>query len=179
MIALVDKYDLNEYKYICDSVKNSVSWPQFVSEAQLLDVKAWLGDCLLNELATQAATSPPSFTPANEALLDGGTYTYNGKTYIFQGLKACIVYYAFARFINRTSYNFTAAGIVVKDSDYSNPVSDKVIQRMETEARLVAEAIKCEIIAYLKRNYTLYECWTQRGCGSSCRDDRPFKLIGD
>jgi len=179
MISLVSFEDLKDFKYIANSIKNTDSWSMFVSEAQLFDVKIWLTDCLLDELAREAETSPPSFSPQNEDLLEGGSYTYNDKTYMFQGLKACIIYYAFARFINRTSYNFTAAGIVVKESDYSNPVSDKVIQRMETEARLTAEAIKCEIIAYLKRNYTLYPCWKLRGCGAECNDPRPFTAVGD
>ena len=43
MTGLVSKADVDEYKYIADSIRNSTIWPQFVSEAQLLDVKAWLG----------------------------------------------------------------------------------------------------------------------------------------
>ena len=53
MTNLVTKSDLDSYKYIADSVKNHVSWPQFVSEAQMLDVKHWLGDGLLLELVDQ------------------------------------------------------------------------------------------------------------------------------
>jgi hypothetical protein len=181
MISLVTKADLDQYKYICDSVKNSTSWPQFISEAQLLDVKAWLTDALLNELIVQASTLPVSFSAANIALLNGGTYSYLSKTYLFQGLKACILYYAFARFTNRTSFNYTAAGIVVKESDFSTPVSDKVVQRLETESRLTADALKCEVMTYLDRNQSLYPLWASKacGCGSSCSDGRPFKVIGD
>jgi len=181
MISLVTKADLDQYKYIADSVKNSTSWPQFVSEAQLLDVKHWLTDALLTELVTQATTLPTTFSAANKLLLDGGNYTYLSRTYLFQGLKACIMYYAFGRFINRTSFNFTAAGIVLKDSDLSTPASDKQIQRLETEARLTAEALKCEVIAFLNRNYDNYPLWGTAGgaCGAQCNDNRPFKIIGD
>jgi len=178
MIALVVKADLDDYKYIADSVKNSTSWPQFVSEAQMLDVKPWLSDALLLEIVGEFTTPPIS--AANQTLLDGGTYTYQTRDYFFQGLKACIMYYAFARFTNRTAYNYTAAGIVIKDSDLSTPVGDKIIQRMETEARLTAEAIKCEIVVYLNRNHTLYPLWEDRGCGcGSCTDNRPFIVVGD
>ena len=180
MISLVTKADLDQYKYIADSVKNSVSWPQFVSEAQMLDVKLWLSDALLLEIINQASTLPTTISVANQKLLDGGTYTYLTRTYHFQGLKAAIIYYAFARFTNRTPYNYTAAGIVIKDSDLSTPASDKQVQRLETEARLTADALKCEVIAYLNRNYTLYPLWSDRGCcSSSCSDNRPFRVIGD
>jgi len=180
MINLVTKSDLDQYKYIVDSVKNSVSWPQFVSEAQMLDVKLWLSDALLLEIINQASTLPTTISVANQKLLDGGTYTYLTRTYHFQGLKAAIIYYAFARFTNRTPYNYTAAGIVVKDSDLSTPATDKQVQRLETEARLTAEAIKCEVVTYLNRNHTLYPLWSDRGCcSSSCSDNRPFRVIGD
>lgn len=179
--SLVTKADLDEYKYIADSVKNSTTWAQFVNEAQLLDVKNWLTDALLFEIIGQAETLPPTISMANQKLLDGGTYVYNTKTYHFQGLKAAIIYYAFARFTNRTSFNYTQAGIVVKDSDFSTPVTDKVMQRLETEARLTADAIKCEIILYLNRNYDLYPLWGDKacGCGGRCSDNRPFIVLGE
>jgi hypothetical protein len=179
MISFVTKVDLDQLKYIADSVKNSTSWPQFVSEAQLLDIKFWLTDALLIELENETITPP--YSPANLILMNGGTYIYQSKSYLFQGLKNCIIYYAFARFTNRTAFNYTAAGIVIKDSDLSTPVSDKIIQRLETEARLTADAIKCEIITYLNRNYTLYPLWADKacGCGSTCSDSRPFLVLGD
>jgi hypothetical protein len=180
MINLITKADLDNYKYVADSTKNSQSFPQFISEAQLFDVKVWLGDALLNELIVQASTLPQTFTADNLILLNGGTYVYQGDTYIFQGLRAAIIYYAFARFTNRTSFNYTAAGLVIKDSDLSTPATDKQIQRLETESRLMADAIKCEVETFLNRNHTLYPLWDNEGCrcGSNCNDFR-INVIGE
>jgi len=179
MIALVTKADLDNFKYIADSIKNATTWPQFVSEAQILDIKSWLTDALLLEIVGQASTLPTTISVNNQKLLDGGIYTYLSKTYYFQGLKACILYYAFARFTNRTSFNYTAAGVVLKDSDFSTPATTKDIQRLETEARLTADAIKCEIITFLNRKYADYPLWASSGCGSRCSDNRPFRVIGE
>lgn len=180
MISLATLPDIQSLKYICDSVKNSTSWVQFCSEAQLLDVKPWLTDALLLEIIGQASTLPTTISIANQTLLDGGTYTYGTKTYFFQGLRNCIAYYAFARFTNRTAFNYTAAGIVIKDSDLSTPVTDKQMQRLETESRLTADAIKCEIITYLNRNYTLYPLWADKcSCGNTCSNSRPFIVMGE
>jgi len=176
MIALVTLTDLAGYRHVADSVKNSAVWPQFVSEAQQLDVKIWLGDALLNELATQAATSPASFSAANLALLNGGSYVYNTRTYLFQGLKACIMYYAFARFTSHQPYNYTAAGITVKDTDFSTPASDKAVQRLATEAKLTADAIKSEIRTYLRRHATTYPLYRTTNAGGR---PRTFYTIGD
>lgn len=176
MTALVTKADLDNYKYVCDSVKNFASWLQFVSEAQLFDIKAWLGDALLNEIVTQF--SGGTLSTENTLLLDGGTYTYGTKTYMFQGLKACIIYYAFARFTNRSIYNYTAAGIVHKDSDFSTPATPKEVQRLETESRLMADAIRCEIITFLNRNSDDYPLWS--GCSvKDCSNSRPFMVLGE
>ena len=178
MTPLVVLNDLENYKYIADSVRNSTIWGQFVSEAQMLDVKPWLSDALLNELVTQKATDPETLTAANLTLLNGGSYTYLTKTYLFQGLKAAIMYYAFGRFTNRMSFNYTAAGIVKKDSDFSTPATDKDIQRLETEARLTADAIKDEVILFLNRNATTYPLWSSSCLVYSTRN-RPFTVYGD
>jgi len=179
MYPLVSKSDLDNYKYVADSIKNSTSWPQFVSEAQMFDVKNWLGDGLLVEIIGQAEVSPQIISAENDLLLDGGTYIHCGRTYHFQGLKAAIIYYAFARFTNRQSINYTSAGIVIKESDFSQPASDKMVQRLETEARLMAEAIRDEVITFLNRNHESYPLW--RRCGGAVGDarTRTFKILGD
>jgi hypothetical protein len=176
MTPLVTKADLDNYKYVADSVKNATAWPHFVSEAQQLDVKRWLGDALLAELITQAETSPESLSALNETLLNGGTYLYQTKTYLFQGLKACIMYYAFARFTSRQPYNYTAAGITVKDTDFSTPASDKAVQRLATEALLTASSLKDEVILYLRRNASNYPLFK---CSNTAGRPRTFFVIGD
>lgn len=174
MTTLVTKADLDNYKQVANSVKNAAEWPQCVYEAQMLDVKPWLGDGILDELLTQAATSPESFSTANQTLLDGGSYTYLTKKYLFQGLKAAIIYYAFARFTSRAPYNFTAAGVTVKDTELSAPASDKAIQRLATEAKLTADAIKDEIILFLSRHTTTYTLYV-----TSTSSPRTFFVLGD
>lgn len=178
MIPLVTKADLDNYKYVADSVKNSMSWPQFVSEAQEFDIMPLISDAFFKEIIDQAGTSPESISALNQTLLNGGSYVYQTKTYLFQGLKAAIIYYAFARFTNRTPYNYTAAGIVQKDSDFSTPVSDKVVQRLETEARLMGDAIMEKTTQYLSRNYLNYPLWANR-CGTWPGRRVTFQVLGD
>ena len=176
MISLVTKKDLDCYKYVADSVKNAKTWEQYVSEAQQLDVKVWLGDALLNELLTQTATDPSTLSAANLALLNGGSYVYQTKTYLFQGLKAAIIYYAFARFTSRAPFNYTQAGITVKDTDFSTPASDKAVQRLATENLLIASSIKDEVILYLRRNSKDYPLFR---CSNTAGRPRTFFVIGD
>ena len=176
MTALVTKTDLDNYKYIADSVKNSAVWPQFVIEAQSFDVKYWLGDGLLNEICEQEAGSPQELSTANSTLLNGGSYVYLTKTYLFSGLKAVIIYYAFARFINWQQVNITQAGITIKDTDFSTPASAKDIQRMATEAKLTADAMREELELFLSRNSTTYPLYS---CGTNVKRIRTIYAVGD
>lgn len=178
MTPLITKSDLDQYKYIADSVKNTTTWPQFVSEAQMLDIKPWLGDALLMEIIGQKETSPESISVDNQTLLDGGIYTYQSVTYHFQGLKAAIIYYAFSRFTSKQPYNYTAAGIVIKDSDLSTPAPDKAVQRLSTEALLTASAIRDEILLYLRRVSTSTKYPLFNTCSKHIRP-RTFIAIGD
>jgi hypothetical protein len=176
MIPLVTLNDLKGYKYILDSVKTASMWPLSVSEAQQFDIKVWLGDALLNEIIIQSETSPESLSTLNKKLLDGGSYVYQSNTYLFQGLKAGIIYYAWGRYISRAPFNFTQAGITIKDSDLSTPATTKDVQRLSTEAMLTASALKDEVLLYLRRNassYPLFKC--------STKTDRPrtFIILGD
>ena len=176
MRPLVTLSDLANYKYIADSIRNSALWPLCVSEAQQLDVKIWLGDALLNEIISQSETSPESLSALNETLLNGGTYTYQTNTYLFQGLKACIIYYAISRFTSRMPYNYTQAGLTIKDSDLSTPASDKAVQRLSTESMLTAAALRDEVLLYLKRNSASYPLFK---CNSGAIRPRTFYAMGD
>ncbi len=176
MASLVTQTDLSKYRSIAESVKNNSLWEQSVLEAQLLDIKIWLGDELLNELDEQISASPSELTDDNNLLLNGGKYIYQTRTYLFQGLKAVIIYYAFSRFISRSSYNFTQAGVTIKDTDFSTPATDKAIQRLSTEAMLTASSLKDEVILYLRRNSTKYPLFR---CNNDNGRPRTFYVIGD
>ena len=88
------------------------------------------------------------------------------------------MYYAFGRFTNRVSVHYTAGGIVQKDSDLSTPVTDKTIQRLETESRLTADAIKDEVLLFLNRNYANYPLW-KNSCLVYSTRSRAFTVLGD
>lgn len=161
MINLISKSDFSPYKYIANSIKNEQSLDQCIQEAQLFDIKKWLGDALLKELCDQSATSPESLTTINELLLNGGEYTYNDNTYTFTGLKACLIYYTIARYVKYDSIKFTMGGIVKKEDIYSQPVDDKTIQSLSHNEYEKAEALRIEIIEYLNRfddSYPLWNC---------------------
>ena len=158
MKNLVNRNDAGKFRYFADSIKNETGFDQACLEAELLDIQPWLGSALLYELKTQNDTD--ALTAYNTTLLNGGSYVYNDDTYTFEGLKAAIIYYAFARWRRRDGVTVTAFGSVVKSSDFSEPVPESVRMRLSKDDFEIAEALKLDIIRYLNRNIDDYPLWT-------------------
>jgi len=174
MINLVTKTDFATYKYFANSIKAEQSLDQSIQEAQLFDIKKWLGDAFLHDLCSQKGTSPESLTTLNEFLLSGGNYTYEDETYSLTGLKSCIIYYSIARYIKTDSVKFTATGIVKKEDVYSQPIDDRTMQSLSHSEWEKAEALRLEIIQYLNRFETSYPLW---GCMRKKRTTK-FHIVG-
>ena len=157
MKSLTDRNDAGKYRYFADSIRNEAGFEQAVSEAELLDVQPWLGNSLLNELIAENDANDVS--DANKLLLEGGNYEYCDSTYTFKGLKAAIIYYAFARWRRRDGVTVTAFGSVTKSSDFSEPISETVRMRLSKDDYEIAEAIKMDIVKFLNRNREDYPLW--------------------
>lgn len=179
MTNWITKNDFHPYRYLAVSIQSDQLLDQSITEAMLFDVQKWLGKPLFYDLCTKfdaTQSSPPESLPSNYAkLLDGGDYEYCGQTIAFQGLKACLVYYAFARYTNRDGVKYTAGGIVTKTTDLSEPVTDKTRLRLATDDYALAEALKLEIIDFLNRNTDDFEHWR---CTRKARRAN-FKIVGD
>ena len=156
---------------MADSIKSEQLLDQCVKEAMFFDIQKFLGQTLFYEVALEVDEN--DISALNLTLLNGGEYTYSDYTYYFQGLKACLAYYAFARYTKRTGVHYTQTGVVTKSDDYSEPVSDKTRSRMANDDYALAEGLRLEIIDYLNRNYTDYPLWT---CATKKRTT--FRAIG-
>jgi hypothetical protein len=173
MKPLLNKTNLGRFRYISDAIKSDSQLDQCITEAQIFDVKKWLGDALLYELVSQYESN--NLTALNNTLLEGGNYTVDSTTYTFSGLRACIIYYAWARYIKRDSIKFTATGVVKKDADFSEPATLKELQMLSADATASGDALKLEIMDYLNRKSTDYPLWN---CRSKTRT-KTFKIVGE
>lgn len=169
----IEKIDFHEVRYLAASVKSDQLLNQCVTEAMIFDVQPFLGSPLFLELASQFDAK--TLTGLNAKLLDGGTYAYYDKTYLFQGLKKCLMYYAFARYTKRDGVKYTASGPVIKDDDLSEPIPDKTRVRVANEDYELAGALRAEVIQYLNCLQDSYPLWCMKPAKSNAR----FHLIGD
>ena len=167
--------DIQRFKHIYTAFKSETNLDGHIQEAQMCDLKPWLGDAFLLELTEQRATN--SLTEANKLLLYGGSYSCDNKTYYCEGIAAYMAYSVHARYVLRSSVSLTQYGAVVKESEYSTPASSKQIAEIKGLSESSAEAIKQSIVELLTKkqsDYPLYKC------GNTFAKRKPiFKTLGE
>ena len=159
MSPLITKTDIQEFKMISDNVSSIKQLSPFIIEAQEFDLRPFMGESFFIDFMDDA-TASPQFTKY-EDLWNGVQYTYSGHKYEHQGIKAILIYHSYARYLPHASVKSTPHGMVHKQNQYSERVSDKTIARMLAQARSGAEEHERRVRLFLQRNrsdYPLYKC---------------------
>lgn len=135
---------------------NDIDFQQYIDRAQVRDLRPLLGDRLYADIdSDQAKTSNGSYP----TLLDGGSYTDGGYTYVNDGLKCVLAYLAVAeyRFDGQeidTPYGFAEveAGNLQKSSRERN-------REMSNHYRQMAMVYWDSVRDYLQRKADEYTLW--------------------
>jgi len=121
---------------------------------QQKDLRPLLGFDMYQDLIQNPAS------PANATLLDGDSYTYNGRTFTFDGLKYVLAHLFFANYIT-DNIEDTFTGMVVKSNEDSQPASQGDKKNLQNMARETAmqywEDCKHYIEAHIG-SYPYYDC---------------------
>jgi hypothetical protein len=138
----------------------------YITEAQENDLRPILGDALFYDFVT-------NYTVAKyRELLNGKTYTQNGYSIFFPGLKPMLCYFALARITQNNAINLTSYGIVQKEMNGSQPVDQRLIGALVTELRDVANSYQTRLIDFLNENASTYPLFNV----SSNKDRQEFGL---
>jgi hypothetical protein len=135
----------------------------WIREAQRFDIRPILGDAFYQDFVTKFNNTGASEYSAYQDLLNGVTYTYNSQTIKFEGVKPCLVYYAYARMIKNQQVNVAPHSVVQKLTPQSQPVSASMIKLQVDDALSAAVVYQNEIIQFLDTKSTDYPLWTERG----------------
>jgi hypothetical protein len=138
----------------------------YITETQENDLRPIMGDAFFYDFIT-------NYTDAKyRELLNGKTYTKNGYSIFFPGLKPMLCYFALARITQNNAINLTSYGIVQKDMSGSQPVDQRIIGALVTELRDVANSYQSRLIDFLNYNQTTYPLFNV----SSGKDEQEFGL---
>ena len=93
-------------------------------------------------------------------LLDGGEFTdCEGNLSYFKGLRYCLAYYNYAKFVNDSRMEDTFSGMVYKNRNESTAIQASDVTRLQQEARNIAELEMEQLKVFLELNSSDYPLW--------------------
>lgn len=159
MKLLINKKDCNAHLGVSFH-RNNDDFERFVRQAQIFDLKPLMCEDFFADLT--------STTPKRnyETLLNGGSYTHKGRNYHFEGLKAVISYFSFARYLLLGHQTDTPFG--VKEKNYSDGLQISNTERRDTKTMYVQNAhiLWEDCQKYIERNPADFPEWD--ACNSGC-----------
>ena len=162
MPLLLSAIDFAPYKELSLNIDDSTRIDPYIKQAQQFDLKPLLDEEFYKDLTDNSSTAP------NSLLLIGGGYNHQNKSYEFSGLKAALVFYAYARIIENQNIHVTRFGVVYKNNaDVSKRVDEKTLQRLVQQARNQAKVYWDECELFLNRSSTNYPLWLKKPTSKS------------
>lgn len=157
MNTLITISDIKEFKELTANVNFAKEVQPHVIEAQEFEIVPLIGMPFFIAIEDDFISSPSLQNYSD--LFNGCEYTCNGQTYRHQGLKAVIIYHAYARYLANANQTSTAFGFVQKVSQNSEPISEASIARKVKQARSGAAEFENRLIHYLNAKSSLYPLW--------------------
>jgi hypothetical protein len=169
--TLINRSDITPYAQIAIHSREDNMLQPYILAAQNVDVKPALGDPLWYDIITNP------YSPFNTILLEGGSYIDgDGNTITFQGLKAALCCFTYARYIMGKNAVDTPFGLVAKKSEYSEQVDSKLLMSIASEKRNEASAYLAECKKYLEANQDDFPLYNS--CGKTTGYKFIHKLTG-
>jgi len=173
---LITILDIQEFKPISKNTDTQKKLDPFIQEAQEFDLRPFMGDEFYLKLIAEFKTLPIPFPDTNYSdLFNGSIWTKNGRTYENPGIKAVIVYYSYARYINKANTNSTAFGMVGKNNPDSTPITDKTINRLVAQAMNGAKAYLNRVEYFIQCNKDLFP---EYDCGIDLQKSGSIRISG-
>lgn len=159
MNPVITVTDIKKYKGITSNLNVEKDLIPHIIEAQEFDIVPMLGQSFWLDIYDDYFSSP-SLQKYSD-LFNGCRYTVNGETFENPGLEAVIVYHAYARYVAKGNSISTPFGMVQKQNQYSEPLSEKAIQRISEQSRSGAMVYQNRVLRYLNEkssDYPLFKC---------------------
>jgi hypothetical protein len=160
-VLLINKNDFSDFKTISKGV-DVERIETFIQEAQDFDLKEIICRPFFFDILK-------NFQEVDyQKLIHGETYIdKDGNEIEYKGIKAVLVYFAYARYVFKGSVTDTGFGVVQKKNEYSDPISEKEKKDIRTSSRQDAMIYWKECEIYLNEKIELFPKWKEciDGCG--------------
>ena len=154
---LIDKSHLKQFAQMSKHMNEEDQLQHHIRAAQNVDIEPVLGNVFFFDMVANRDDVKYSL------LLNGGNYTFDNKTYYFDGLRASLACYSYARYILTSNIVNTPFGTQSKqNNEYATPVSSKQLQEVAQEKRSEGLKYLSDCLLYLNRNASTYPLWSER-----------------
>jgi hypothetical protein len=158
MELLINKNTVEQYLQVAIGVTED-QFNIYILEAQDFNLKTLLCEEFFYDLITKKEEE------VWKKLIDGGSYVYNGRNYMFPGIAKVLSYFTYARFILKSNVVSTSHGFVTKKSTHSEPLSIEERRNFYHSYRKDANTVFEDVKKFIERNVNDYPSWN---CNSDC-----------
>ncbi|MDA8956151.1 hypothetical protein N9H19_00840 [Flavobacteriales bacterium] len=137
---------------------------KFIEQSQIFDFRELVCEDFFNDLFENMTDD--KFV----LLIDGGSYTFENKTYHFKGLKSVLAYFTYARFLMHSPVVSTSHGVVIKETPHSSPLSLAERKNYYNHHRANGGKLFEQVKKYIERVGT-FESWD---CKTDCKNSASF-----
>ena len=144
---------LDRARSIDSNINYDAKVAPIVKEVAQYELKLQLGDAFFNLLLDYLEAKQAGGT-ANQhldLLMQGGSYTYEGKKYRLDGLHTTVAYYVYAKLVPSQAGNLGATGLRTPNDQYNSLADFKDRQTTQTEVKRMADSYMTDCLSYLKR----------------------------
>jgi hypothetical protein len=172
LTLLINRLDMIPYCQVAIHAREESMIQPHILASQLVDLKPVLGNAFYTDLIANRLDDK------YKELLEGGEYTNDdGNLVTFQGLKAVLSCYSYARYMFSKNAVDTPFGMVVKTSEYSDPVDSNMITQVASAKRSEGTAYLNECIQFIKDNSDVYPLY-ESDCNKKPNNKLIHKLTG-
>lgn len=165
---------LNDLKLLRPTAElDGVRYEPYCLEAQDQDLRPILGDGLFYDLMNEFYDTGDDMYTAYQELINGKSYSYNGQTIYFDGIKPMLGYFTLARLVQNHSTHVTRFGVVQKVVTQSQPVDPQTIRQIVNELRSNAQTYINQTKQFLLHNQTTYTLYI----GSENSGNTSFRIF--
>lgn len=160
MRILIDKASVGKYLSV-STFRKVEDFERYAREAQMFDLKPLVCEDFYQDLMSETPQRDYSL------LLEGGSYTHQGRKYEFAGLKAVLAYFAYARYIFTGHQIDTPYGVRGKVYQDGEGVSQGERRDLRTLYMQNANELWEDCRRYIERHRGQFPEWSScdTGCG--------------
>jgi hypothetical protein len=155
-VSLIDVEDVRDYSDL-QSLYNTDRFDTYVNRAQKRELRDLLKDALYYDMFLKV-TDIDTIAAPYSVLVNGTTYTYNGETIQYYGIKPFLVFHFLALLVIEDNTFFTDSGPQM----FQNPdlyARAKNLKELKNEFLAEAARYGNEVIKFLEEHKSTYTKW--------------------